>query len=158
MRPDSRELDEPLREGAALVLCEMHMRVTLEDVDGARLVYFGAPFNWSARVLSEWMAQLGRPLSGLFEKGVAIPVAETRTKFLRPVRQDEVVGLVLLLRNVGRTSFTLNSEVRGRDGAAAIITTTTHVYVQGLDGAIAPTPLPIWLRDALLGSVKERGR
>jgi YbgC/YbaW family acyl-CoA thioester hydrolase len=133
-------------------LARARLRVPLRDVDAAGLIYFGAPFPWSEAILSEWMAQEVRPLGSLFADGVALPVVATRAEFHSPLRQDEIVDLVLSTTRLGRTSLTLRTEACRPDGEVAIVVESVHVFVTGLDADLRPTPLPAWLRRPL-----ERG-
>jgi crotonobetainyl-CoA:carnitine CoA-transferase CaiB-like acyl-CoA transferase/acyl-CoA thioesterase FadM len=134
------------------VLRRTTMRIALGDVDGARLVYFAAPFGWSERLFSAWMAEEVRPFSDLFTAGIAMPVVSTRSTFHAPLHQDEVVELILKTQCIGRTSFTVRTEVRRSDGSVALVVETSHVHVADLDGAVTPSVLPDWLRSPL-----ERG-
>jgi acyl-CoA thioesterase FadM len=133
----------------------MRMRVPMSDVDGARLIYFAAPAVWSERIMSDWMARELRPMSELFASGVAYPVVSTQSKFHAPLRQDDLVDLVFGAVRVGRTSFTVRTEARRLDGMLAVSVETVHVYVEGVEGDLAPTPLPAWLREPLTRGLLE---
>jgi acyl-CoA thioesterase FadM len=142
------------QDGARL-LHRMTWRVTLGDVDGARLIYFAAPFGWSERVLSDWMAQEARPLAKLFKDDLAIPVASTKSTFYAPLRQDEVIDLELFTRRIGRSSFTMAVEVRGQSGEVAVAVETVHVYAANTGDGVKPSPLPPWLREPLERGLRE---
>jgi acyl-CoA thioesterase FadM len=133
----------------------MRMRIPMSDVDGARLIYFAAPAVWSERVMSDWMASELRPTSELFASGAAYPVVSTQSTFHAPLPQDDLVDLVFGTARVGRSSFTVRTEARRLDGTLAVSVETVHVYVESLDGELAPTPLPAWLREPLIRGLLE---
>jgi acyl-CoA thioesterase FadM len=133
----------------------MRMRIPISDIDGARLIYFAAPAAWSERVMSDWMASELRPTSELFASGTAFPVVSTQSTFHAPLRQDDLVDLVLGTVRVGRSSFTVRTEARRLDGTLAVTVETVHVYVEGLDGELSPTPMPAWLRAPLVRGLLE---
>ncbi len=136
----------------ARVLASLRMRVSLGDVDGARLVYFAAPAVWSERLMSEWMAELGHPMGRLFEAGVAVPVAATRTSFHSPLRQDDEIELRLRAMRIGTKSFTLATEVvRRGEEEPAVTVETTHVYAEQDGTEVVTRPMPGWLRANLEG-------
>lgn len=123
------------------------MRISLGDVDGARLVYFAAPAIWSERLMSEWMAVNGHPMGELFESGVAIPVASTSSNFKSPLRQDEMVNLELRVSRIGDKSFTIVTDViRPADSDPAIVVETTHVYAEQCGAVVRTVSMPGWLR------------
>lgn len=133
----------------------MRMRIPISDIDGARLIYFAAPAAWSERIMSDWMASELRPTSELFASGAAYPVVSTQSTFHAPLRQDDLVDLVLGTVRVGRSSFTVRTEARRLDGTLAVAVETVHVYIEGLDGELAPKPLPPWLREPLVRGLLE---
>jgi acyl-CoA thioester hydrolase len=136
----------PVRAG---VLARSQMRVGLGDVDGARLIYFAAPFGWSERLMSDWMAREVRTMAGLFAAGMAFPVVHTQCTYSAPLAQDEMVDLELSAARIGRTSFTIRTEIRKAGGLLGVTVESVHVFVTGLGEKLTPTPLPDWLRSAL---------
>lgn len=132
-----------------MMLKRSSMRISLGDVDGARLIYFSAPFGWSERVFSSWLADIGRPMTEMFAADTALPVVATHAEYHSPLRQDETVELAVNCGHVGRTSFSVTTEIHGASGSLAVVVNTSHVYVDHLHETPNPAPLPDWLRLAL---------
>ena len=130
-------------------LARMSMRVAQADVDGARIIYFAAPFTWSERLYSSWMAESVRPLLDLFTEGHGTPIVTTGAEYRSSLKQDELIEVELYAERVGNTSFTLRTDIFKPGEPPAISVRTTHVYVFGLDTEMVPSPVPEWLREAL---------
>jgi YbgC/YbaW family acyl-CoA thioester hydrolase len=133
------------------VLASTQLRVGLADVDGARLIYYAAPFGWAERLMSDWMAREVRSMASIFAAGMAFPCVHTQCTYSSPLLQDEVAEMELRLARIGRTSFTVRTDIYKADGRLGVTVESVHVFITGLEDELKPTPVPDWLRDALEG-------
>jgi|SRR5579875_916265 len=138
------------------MLIERGWRVTMADVDAARVIYYGSPLRWAEILLGDWLAQLGHSISAMLGENQAIPAVGVKVRYRSPLSLDDHCRLGLSALRVGRTSFTIRCAVRGpRGDGAAVEVDTTHAYVRhdghvpGRGVIFERQPLPTWLRKPL---------
>lgn len=130
-------------------LCAIRHRVALAEVDAARVIFYATPYIWHASMLGEWFAQLGNPIGKLIDDGSSPPCVSSAAYYLLPVRLDDLVELTLYSKEVGRTSFSLSTDV-SLQGRRAVFVESKHVWITPRrPGGREPAELPDWLRKAL---------
>lgn len=128
-------------------------RVPMADVDAAGILYFGAPYRWLEDAFTGWLSAIGHPLGVLLRSGHGCPCVTSATSYGVPLVLDDEISVRLRPSSLGRSAFSLTTEVtRLRDDALALRSTAWHVW-SDFDGAadppvVTPTPVPGWLREA----------
>ncbi len=125
----------------------------MADVDAAGILYFAAPYRWLEDAFTGWLSAIGHPLGGLLRSGSGCPCITSATSYGVPLVLDDEIAVCLRPSSLGRTSFSITTEVtRLRDGAVAVRSTAWHVW-SDFDGSadppvVRPTSVPGWLREA----------
>lgn len=134
-------------------------RVSMADVDAARIIYFVTPMRWKEWLFTGWLQEVGHPLAGLIDGGFAMPTVATHSEYATALRLDDHVRGDLYAAHVGRSSFGIVARFyRGDDQAPAVEVSSWHVWSRMGEGHHDPVrgqPLPSWLRDALSSSLIE---
>jgi acyl-CoA thioesterase FadM len=128
-----------------------HFRVRFHEVDRAGVMFFGHVLTRAHEVYEDFMGSLGYPLNEVVEsRGWRIPLVEARASFAAPMRHEEEITVRLQVRRIGHSSYDLEFDLHGADGASRARVQTTHVLRDGAGGALA---LPERLRQGLQGHV-----
>jgi acyl-CoA thioester hydrolase len=90
----------------------------------------------------------------MLDRGVDMVVAEAQLRFKAPARFDEQLEVEIGLIHLGTTSIVSEHRI-SRDGELLVEGTLRHVMVD--PAALAKTPIPDWLREALRPWVAEGG-
>lgn len=139
------------------LLTTAKLRVSMGDVDAARIIYFVAPQRWKEWLFTGWLQEIGRPLVSLIEGGHAVPTVSTRAEYHAPLRLDDHVRAELHAERAGRSSFSVRGLFfRTSDDVLCVEVTSSHVWARIDGGGSRPVqsePLPDWLRVALTSSM-----
>ena len=82
------------------------VRVYYEDTDTGGVVYYANYLKFFERARTEWLRGLGFAQQAMREQtGAIFIVAETRVRFLRPARLDDLLDVSVDLREAGRASM-----------------------------------------------------
>jgi acyl-CoA thioesterase FadM len=117
-------------------------RVVMSEVDVAQ-IHFTAVHRWMDRGLSEWLAEVGHPFTGLLETGPGIPIVETRCSFVGRILLDDVIDQRSEIGGIGRTSFR-SRHLFTRAGETMARGELVHVCVDR--DTRETVPVPDWLR------------
>ena len=99
------------------------LRVYYEDTDAGGVVYHANYLRFAERARTEALRELGIPHAELLhEHGVMFMVRRVEVDYLRPARLDDSLIVVTESRAVGGASVLLRQEVRGPEGACAVLT------------------------------------
>lgn len=148
------------------MLIEGRWRVTMADVDGAGIIYYGSPLRWSETLFGDWLEQLGHPISAMLASGEATPAVSLNVTYRSMLRLDDHCRLQLAPAAVKTNSFTLRCSIWGpRSDQAAVEVVVTHAYVSykrvgpGDVPRAEKRPLPSWLVNALqsCGATRDEG-
>ncbi len=87
------------------------LRVRYADTDQMGYVYYGnyARYYEIARV--ESLRSLGLTYKELEHSGIIMPVAENKSKFIRPARYDEMLTLKTIIRTLPEKRITFEYEI-----------------------------------------------
>ncbi len=136
------DIQEPLDE---LPLVYRH-RVLYGEVDKMNVAYGSHYLTWFERARNEYLRLCGVPYTRIEEKGLILPVTESRVWHVNPVHYDDVIDLraaVIECTKVVAT-FLVAIDLGGRRVAAGY---TRHAC---LNSERRPTRLPGWLRDKIV--------
>lgn len=104
------------------------LRVYWEDTDGGGIVYYANYLKYLERARTEWLRALGLEQRKLQETtGGLFVVSEANIKFLRSARLDDLLHVTARLCEMGRSSFSIDQQVRlpHPDGAAQVLCTAS---------------------------------
>lgn len=123
------------------------LRVRFAETDAMGIVHHAAylPYLEEARV--EWLRAIGHPYQDLRIQGFDFAVLEVYTRYVQPLRFDDLVDVHLSIVDSTRTTMQIAYllEVEGQARSTAV---TVHGCV---DTTGRPVRLPAWVRDVATG-------
>lgn len=120
---------EELKKATRSVLTHP-IKVRLEDVDAAGIVFFAQFFHWVHEAYEEFLAQAGNPLPEVLEKARwAAPIRHTEADYRAPVRFGDRLEVQLVLARVAESEITLGWKVLRIDGKLCATIQTVHTFV-----------------------------
>lgn len=91
---------------------EFPIRVYWEDTDAGGIVFYANYLKFFERARTEWLRSLGVQQQALRDTtGGMFVVAETRVRYLRPARLDDLLVVNASLQDSGRASLTIAQQV-----------------------------------------------
>ncbi len=92
---------------------EFVLRVYWEDTDAGGVVFYANYLKFFERARTEWLRAFGFAQSRLIdEDGVMFIVADTRVRYLRPARLDDLLVVSVRPRLVGRATLVVEQQAR----------------------------------------------
>jgi len=92
------------------------MRVYWEDTDAAGIVFYANYLKFFERARTEWLRSLGFGQEQLrTDAGIAFVVSETRLRYRRPARLDDVIDVSVAVAHLGQASLEIAQEARRAD-------------------------------------------
>ena len=92
------------------------MRVYWEDTDAAGIVFYANYLKFFERARTEWLRSLGFGQEQLrTDAGIAFVVSETRLRYRRPARLDDVIDISVAVAHLGQASLEIAQEARRAD-------------------------------------------
>ena len=89
------------------------MRIYWEDTDAAGIVFYANYLKFFERARTEWLRGLGFGQEALrTEAGIAFVVSETRLRYRRPARLDDVIDVSVAVVHLGQASLEIAQEAR----------------------------------------------
>ena len=89
------------------------MRIDWEDTDAAGIVFYANYLKFFERARTEWLRSLGFGQEALrTEAGIAFVVSETRLRYRRPARLDDVIDVSVAVAHLGQASLEIAQEAR----------------------------------------------
>ena len=99
---------------AAPFRCDM--RVYWEDTDAAGIVFYANYLKFFERARTEWLRGLGFGQEQLrSDAGIAFVVSETRLRYRRPARLDDIIDVSVAVVHLGQASLEIAQEARRAD-------------------------------------------
>jgi len=109
-----RRVDAMKRAGAADFSATM--RVYWEDTDAAGIVFYANYLKFFERARTEWLRSLGFGQEQLrTDAGIAFVVSETRLRYRRPARLDDLIDVSVAVAHLGQASLEIVQEARRAD-------------------------------------------
>lgn len=122
-------------------------RVSYGETDTMGVVYYAEYLHFFERARSAFCRSRGMPYTVVEERGILLPVRETRCRYRSPARFDELIRIRAGIGEWGRASLTFVYEIRDEEGNRLLADGMTRHACINRDGK--PTPVPDWLRDPL---------
>jgi acyl-CoA thioester hydrolase len=89
------------------------MRIYWEDTDAAGIVFYANYLKFFERARTEWLRSLGFGQEALRTgAGIAFVVSETRLRYRRPARLDDVIDVSVAVIHLGQASLEIAQEAR----------------------------------------------
>jgi len=89
------------------------MRIYWEDTDAAGIVFYANYLKFFERARTEWLRGLGFGQEQLrSDAGIAFVVSETRLRYRRPARLDDVIDVSVAVVHLGQASLEIAQEAR----------------------------------------------
>jgi len=89
------------------------LRVYWEDTDAGGVVFYANYLKFFERARTEWLRALGVAQQQLRdETGAIFIVADTRVRYLKPARLDDLVDVTVDVRDAGRASMLIAQAAR----------------------------------------------
>ena len=98
---------------AALADFRATMRIYWEDTDAAGIVFYANYLKFFERARTEWLRSLGFGQEALrTDAGIAFVVSETRLRYRRPARLDDVIDVSVAVAHLGQASLEIAQAAR----------------------------------------------
>jgi len=89
------------------------MRIYWEDTDAAGIVFYANYLKFFERARTEWLRGLGFGQEQLrSDAGIAFVVSETRLRYRRPARLDDIIDVSVAVVHLGQASLEIAQEAR----------------------------------------------
>jgi len=121
-------------------------RVLYGEVDRMNLVYGSHYLTWFENGRNEYLRLCGLPYTEIEDRGLVLPVFESRVWHVAPIHYDDLVDVRCAITACTKATVTFLFAL-SRDGERVAAGCTRHACL-GADRR--PTRLPDWLRDAVL--------
>ena len=87
------------------------LRIYWEDTDAAGIVFYANYLKFFERARTEWLRSLGFGQEQLrTDAGIAFVVSETRLRYRRPARLDDVIDVSVAVVHLGQASLEIAQE------------------------------------------------
>ena len=130
------------------------VRIYWEDTDAGGIVFYANYLKFFERARTEWLRAKGVEQRQLQQDtGCIFVVSDVQLKYLRSARLDDQLLVTAHLSELGRSSFTIQQEVRlANPNAEPVVLCTGSVRVGWIHGQTSkPARIPPGLQQALQG-------
>jgi acyl-CoA thioester hydrolase len=126
-----------------------HIRIHYALTDQMGVVYHGHYAQFFEIARTEAIRNLGFTYKSMEEMGIILPVVDLHTKFLRPVRYDDLIKVTVTLRELPvHHKITFFGEIHNENGELCTTSTVTLYFMEM--GTMRRTSLPEKMKEALL--------
>lgn len=105
------------------------VRVRYGETDQMGYVYYGNYFLYYEVARTEALRDLGFAYSELEKSGIMLPVAETYSKYIKPVRYDELITIKTFVKEPITSRIKFEYEVYNEKNELVNIGTSTLVFI-----------------------------
>jgi acyl-CoA thioester hydrolase len=132
---------------AAVTPFRLPLRVYWEDTDAGGVVFYANYLKYFERARTEWLRALGVGQQALREEtGAIFIVSDTRVRYHRPARLDDLLDVTVLLRETGRATMLIDQQAWRGDTLLA----EGEIRIGCVDaGTFRPRRIPTSVLDAL---------
>lgn len=123
-------------------------RVRYNECDAQQVVFNARYADYVDLAMTEFMRAIGRDYTALLARGLDNQVVKLTLEWQAPARFDDVVEVRVRSPHVGRTSFTMDYEIR-HTASDGLLCRAEAIYVMMATEPFAKTPVPDDLREAL---------
>ena len=123
------------------------LRVYWEDTDAAGIVFYANYLKFFERARTEWLRSMGFGQEALRrDAGIAFVVSETKLRYRRPARLDDVIDVSVAVVHLGQASVEIAQQARRADELLA--EGTIRIGCVEL-GTFRPCRIPNDIRDSI---------
>jgi acyl-CoA thioester hydrolase len=117
------------------------LRVHIEDVDFAGVVYHSNYLNYMERARSEWAEQMGMGIDWQREHRIYFPVHSANIVYVKPARLHEKVEVVTSIKEVRQASIVYDQYLR-LAGTSDKILCKAEIKIACVSEDMRPRPIP----------------
>ena len=130
------------------------LRVYWEDTDAGGVVFYANYLKFFERARTEWLRSMGFGQEALRrDAGIAFVVSETKLRYRRPARLDDVIDVSVAVVHLGQASVEIAQQARRADELLAEGT----IRIGCVDaGTFRPQRIPSSIADTFLTPTQSR--
>jgi acyl-CoA thioester hydrolase len=121
------------------------LRIYWEDTDAGGVVFYANYLKFFERARTEWLRSLGHQQEKLrAETGTVFVVTDTRVRYLRPARLDDLLSVTVLIEHAGRAQMTIAQQAwRATEGGGEELLAEGTIRIGCVDaGTFKPQRIP----------------
>ena len=109
---------------------EYKTRVKLFQTDAAGKLFFSNLFIIAHECYENYFHDNQMKISDIIaEKKFLIPIVHAEADYIGPIYNDECLSVMMAVKEIGNSSFTLNFNIKKQNGNQAAKVTTVHVTI-----------------------------
>ena len=128
------------------------LRVYWEDTDAGGVVFYANYLKFFERARTEWLRSLGFEQERLrAQTGAVFIVTDTRVRYLRPARLDDLIAVTVQVEHAGRAQMKIAQQAWRQlpEGEALLAEGTIRIGCVDA-GTFRPQRIPTAIADSLL--------
>ena len=127
------------------------LRIYWEDTDAGGVVFYANYLKFFERARTEWLRSLGHEQERLrAQAGIVFVVTDTRVRYLKPARLDDMLAVTVRVEHAGRAQMTIAQQAwRQRPHGEELLAEGT-IRIGCVDaGTFRPQRIPTAIADSL---------
>ncbi len=113
------------------------------ECDPAGIIYTPRAFDYATEAVEGWYRDVGGlDWQGMGQRNFGAPTVHAECDFLRPLRPNEKVRVVLGIERIGEASLTFRIDCLGGDGEPSLKVTMVSCFTDFAGGEARPMPIP----------------
>ncbi|MEP6874166.1 MAG: tol-pal system-associated acyl-CoA thioesterase [Burkholderiales bacterium] len=127
------------------------MRVYWEDTDAGGIVFYANYLKFFERARTEWLRSLGFEQERLrAQTGTIFIVTDTRLRYLRPARLDDLIAVTVHVEHAGRAQMTIAQQAWRASTEGETLLAEGTIRIGCVDaGTFSPRRIPTAIADSL---------
>ncbi len=127
------------------------LRVYWEDTDAGGVVFYANYLKFFERARTEWLRSLGHEQQRLrTETGAMFIVSDTRVRYLRPARLDDLLAVSVRVAHAGRAQMTIAQQAWRQTPQGEELLADGTIRIACVDaGTFRPQRIPIAIVESL---------
>lgn len=104
--------------------------IRLYHTDAAQILFYGNVYLLTQEAFESLLVNLGSNIGQLLEDGdLGYPIVHSEADYLAPLKAGEKIDIVVSVKKIGNSSFTLSFEIYGHQGQKKAEAATTQVCI-----------------------------
>jgi acyl-CoA thioester hydrolase len=122
-----------------------------EDTDAGGVVFYANYLKFFERARTEWLRSLGFEQERLrAQSGAIFIVTETRLRYLRPARLDDLLAVTVQVEHAGRAQMTIAQQAWRPSAEGDVLLAEGTIRIGCVDaGTFRPQRIPTAIADSL---------
>lgn len=126
------------------MIYEMNVRIYYQDTDAGGIVYHSNYLNYAERARSEFLRDIGVPVTDLLTRDVAFVIKQATLDFKAPARLDDLLTVRTHIGEIKNASMIMNQSIY-RGDTELVRVTLQVVFVN--PKTMAPIRIPTDLKE-----------